>query len=107
MNAALDANDVERLLVVLRHPIFYLGTVDIDMARQYMISLKTFRTEHSGTFMDVQWTSITDIFQGIVSEKDIWIFFNDEHNKFRTCTQEYEYCRANSKRIALFFVKRK
>ena len=69
MNAALDANDVERLLVVLRHPTFDLGTVDIDIARQYMISLKTFRTEHSGTFVDVQWSSIIDTVQGNVSEK--------------------------------------
>ena len=64
MNAALDANDVERLLAVLRHPTFGLGTVDIDMARQYMISLKTFRTEHSGKLVGIQWNLITKCIQG-------------------------------------------
>ena len=64
MNAALDANNIERLVVVLRHPIFDLGTVDTKLAREYMTSLKTFRTGHSGTFMDIQWDLITQTLQG-------------------------------------------
>ena len=64
MNAALDANSIEKLLVVLRHPIFNLGTIDNALAIQYMASLKTFRTEHSGTFEGMQWNLITQTLQG-------------------------------------------
>ena len=64
IDAALDANDIQRLLVVLRNPALNLGTVNPDMAREYMTSLKTFRTEHSGTFIGIQWSLITQILQG-------------------------------------------
>ena len=82
INAALDANDVERLLVVLRHPTCHLGTVDTKMATQYMASLKKFRTENSGTFMDIQWSSITHTLQGKISLKFGSVFL-DKHNHFR------------------------
>ena len=64
IKVALDTNNIQRLLLVLRHPTFNLGHVDYTIARQYMESLKTFRREHSGTFEGIQWSVITHTIQG-------------------------------------------
>ena len=64
LNAAIDANNIEKLVVVLRHPVFNLGTVDNKIAREYMVYLKKFRTEHSGTFVGIQWNLVTQTLQG-------------------------------------------
>ena len=70
MNAALDgAGDVERLIVILSNPEFNLGTVSYKMAREYMESLKIFRTENSGTFEGMQWSILTQTLQGNNSKK--------------------------------------
>ena len=61
---ALDTNNVQRLLVALRHPTFDIGTVDLKIARQYMESLKTFRTKHSGTLDFLQWWFIKQTVKG-------------------------------------------
>ena len=64
IDAALDANDIQRLQVILRNPAFNLGTVDTQMAIVFMTDLNTFRTEHSGKFVDIQWSLITKYIQG-------------------------------------------
>ena len=76
IDAALDANNIQRLQVLLRNPTFHLGTVDSKTAREYMITLKTFRTQHSGSFVGIQWSSVTKTLQGNRSKKKaILIFF--------------------------------
>ena len=71
INAALDANDIQRLQAVLRNPAFNLGTVDSKTAREYMVTLKTFRTQHSGSFVGIQWSIVTQTLQGNPSKKTI------------------------------------
>ena len=71
INAALDADDIQRLQVVLGNSAFNLGTVDIKTAREYMVTLKTFRTQHSGSFLDIQWSIVTQTLQGNHSKQAI------------------------------------
>ena len=69
LNAAIDANNIENLVVILRDPVFNLGTVDNKIAREYMAYLKKFKTEHSGTSAGIQWSLLTQTLQGNIKKK--------------------------------------